>query len=93
VVSVTEGDVLKKDGAKTQFMQQVIDKTGVLNLGISRKGNVSGAGTLATVAFQPLGNATGATQLRVGATNFSDANGRAIPVVNGLPSATVQITR
>jgi general secretion pathway protein D len=93
VVGVTEGDVLKKPDGKTQFMQQVIDKTGVLNLGISRKGNVSGSGTLATITFQPLDNASGATQLRVGATNFSDARGQVLPVVNGLPAATIEIAK
>jgi general secretion pathway protein D len=93
VVSVTEGDFLKKPDGKTQFMQQVIDKTGVLNLGISRKGNVKGSGELATITFQPLDSASGPTQLRVGATNFSDATGQVLPVANGLPAATVEIVK
>ncbi|MFZ2160915.1 MAG: cohesin domain-containing protein [Sideroxyarcus sp.] len=92
VVSVLEGDLLMKPDGKTQFMQQVQDKSGRINLGIIRQGNVQGDGVLASITFQPLDSATGATQLRVGAANFSDAAGRVLPV-NSLPTATVGIAR
>lgn len=92
VVSVTEGDLLKKPDGKTQFMQQVQDKSGRINLGVTRQGNVQGDGMLASITFQPLASASGATQLRVGAANFSDAAGRVLPV-NTLPTATVGITK
>ncbi|MBU1482177.1 MAG: general secretion pathway protein GspD [Gammaproteobacteria bacterium] len=92
VMSVLEGDLLNKPDGKTQFMQQVQDKSGRINLGVIRQGNVQGEGTLASVTFQPLTSATGATQLRVGAANFSDATGRVLPV-NSLPTATVGIAK
>jgi hypothetical protein len=92
VVSVMEGDLLRKPDGKTQFMQQVQDKTGRINLGVIRQGNVQGDGVLASVTFQPLASASGSTQLRVGAANFSDAARRVLPV-NTLPVATVGITR
>lgn len=93
VVKVEEGDFLKKDGAKTQFMQQVLDKNGIINLGISRKGNVSGNGGVAVITFQPVGNAPGPMKLRVGAVNFSNAKGQVLPVVGGLPSAAIEIAK
>jgi len=92
VISVTEGDLLKKPDGKTQFMQQVQDKSGRINLGIIRQGNVQGDGLLASITFQPLDSATGTTQLRVGAANFSDSAGRVLPV-NSLPTATVGIAK
>lgn len=92
VVSVTEGDLLKKPDGKTQFMQQVQDKSGRINLGITRQGNVQGDGMLASVTFQPLASASGSTQLHVGAANFSDAAGRVLPV-NNLPTATIGIAK
>lgn len=92
VVSVTEGDLLKKPDGKTQFMQQVQDKSGRINLGIIRQGNVQGDGALASVTFETLPSASGMTQLRVGAANFSDAAGRVLPV-NTLPTSTVGITK
>jgi general secretion pathway protein D len=92
VVSVTEGELLKKPDGKTQFMQQVQDKSGRINLGVIRQGNVQGEGALASVTFQPLASASGTTQLRVGAANFSDAAGRVLPT-NGLPTATIGIIK
>lgn len=92
VVNVTEGDLLKKPDGKTQFMQQVQDKIGHINLSVIRQGNVQGEGVLASVTFQPLPDAAGTTQLRVGAVNFSDAAGRVLPL-NSLPTATVEITK
>lgn len=92
VVSVMEGDMLKKPDGKAQFMQQVQDKSGRINLGVIRQGNVQGDGTLASVTFQPLTGASGTAQLRVGAANFSDAAGRVLPV-NNLPTAVVSITK
>lgn len=92
VVSVVEGDLLRKPDGKTQFMQQVQDKSGRINLGVIRKGNVQGDGALASVTFQPLTSAAGTTQLRVGAANFSDASGRVLPV-NSLPMATIGIAK
>lgn len=92
VIGVTEGDLLKKPDGKTQFIQQVQDKSGRINLGVTRQGNVQGDGLLASIIFQPLASASGATQLRVGAANFSDAAGRMLPT-NGLPIVTVGITK
>ena len=92
VVNVTEGDLLKKPDGKTQFMQQVQDKSGHINLSVIRHGNVQGEGVLASVTFQPLPDAAGTTQLRVGAVNFSDAAGRVLPL-NSLPTATIEITK
>ena len=92
VVNVQEGDLLKKQDGKTQFMQQVQDKAGRINLGVTRQGNVQGEGMLASVTFQPLTAASGTTQLHVGAANFTDAAGRALPV-NSLPTATIGITK
>lgn len=92
VINIMEGDLLKRPDGKTQFMQQVQDKTGRINMGVTRQGNVQGSGMLASVTFQPLATSSGATQLRVGAANFSDAAGRALPI-NGLPTATVIIVK
>lgn len=92
VVSVAEGDLLKKPDGKTQFLQQVQDKTGRINLSVIRQGNVQGEGALASVTFQPLADATGSTQLRVDAANFSDAAGRVLPI-DSLPVATMGITK
>lgn len=92
VVSVTEGDLLKKPDGKTQFMQQVQDKSGHINLGVIRKGEVQGDGMLASVTFKPLSSASGSTQIRVGAANFTDATGRMLPV-SSLPAATVGIAK
>jgi general secretion pathway protein D len=92
VVSVLEGDLLKKPDGKTQFMQQVQDKTGRINLGVIRKGNVQGDGILASITFQPLISASGTTQLSVGAANFSDAAGRVLPI-KGLPTVTIGIVK
>lgn len=90
VLNVSEGDLLNKPDGKTQFMQQVQDKSGRINLGVTRQGNVQGDGILASVTFQLLNGATGTTQLRVGASNFSDAAGRVLPV-SSLPVATISI--
>jgi general secretion pathway protein D len=92
VIDVTEGDLLKKPDGKTQFMQQIQDKTGHINLSIIRQGNMQGKGMLASVTFQPLPNAAGTTQLGVGAANFSDAAGKLLPF-NSLPTAIVEITK
>lgn len=92
VIDVTEGDLLKKPDGKTQFMQQIQDKTGHINLSIIRQGNVQGEGVLASVTFQPLPNAAGTTQVHVGAANFSDAGGKLLPF-NSLPTAIVEITK
>lgn len=92
VVNVTEGDLLKKPDGKTQFMQQVQDKVGHINLSVIRQGNVQGEGMLASVTFQPLPNAIGKTQLGIGAANFSDETGKMLPF-NSLPTAIVEITK
>lgn len=93
VVSIAEGEILKGADGKTQFMQQVLDKNGVINLGIARKGNVKGTGELASITFMPLDNAAGPAQLRIGGANFSDEKGRVLPIANGLPAATVVIAK
>lgn len=92
VVSVTEGELLKKSDGKTQFLQQIQDKAGRINLSVIRQGNVRGEGMLASVTFQPLASGAGPTQLRVGAVSFLDDKGRVLPV-NALPVATVEITQ
>ena len=92
VISVAEGDLLKKEGGKTQFMQQVQDRAGRVSLSVTRQGNVQGTGMLGSVTFQPLTSATGSTQLRVEAASFSDAKGRVLPI-NSLPAATIGITQ
>lgn len=92
VTNVIEGELLKKPDGKTQFMRQVQDKTGRINLGVIRQGNVQGDGMLASITFQPLNSASGTTQLRVGAASLSDAAGRVLPI-NGLPTATVEIAK
>lgn len=92
VVSVIEGELLKKPDGKTQFMQQVQDKTGRINLGVIRQGNVEGDGVLASVTFQPLISASGNTQLSVGAANLSDAAGRVLPI-KSLPTVSIGIVK
>ncbi|OFZ66110.1 MAG: hypothetical protein A2V79_00255 [Betaproteobacteria bacterium RBG_16_56_24] len=92
VVNVLEGDLLKKPDGKTQFMQQFQDTTGRINIGVIRQGNVKGEGMFASVTFQPLPEAAGNTQLRVGAANFSDAAGNMLPF-DSLPTAIVEITK
>jgi general secretion pathway protein D len=92
VVNVTEGDLLKKPDGKTQFLQQVQDKAGRINLSVIRQGNVQGDGMLASVTFQPVPNSASTTQLRVGAANFSNAAGKVLPF-DSLPTATVEITK
>lgn len=91
VVSVLEGDILKPDG-KAQFMRQVHDTSGRINLGMTRQGNVNGDGVLASITFQPIGSTIATTQLRVSAANFSDAAGRVLPS-NGLPVTSIGITK
>jgi len=93
VVGITEGGVLKGVDGKTQFMQQVLEKNGVVNLGIARKGNIKGTGELANITFQPLDNASGPAQLRIGAANFSGEKGQVLPITDGLPAATVEIIK
>lgn len=92
VVKVEEGNLLNRVDGKTQFLQQVQDRAGRVNISVIRKGNVQGEGILASVIFQPLPNVTGSTQLRVGAANFSDALGRPLPM-DTLPMATVTIAK
>lgn len=92
VVNITEGDFLKKTDGKTQFLQQVQNKTGRINLGVIRQGDAQGAGMLASVTFQPLPDAAGSTELRIGSANFSDAAGRVLPF-DALPTTTIDITR
>lgn len=92
IINVAEGDLLKKPDGKTQFLQQVQDRAGRINLSVIRQGNVQGEGQLASVTFQPLAGATGSAQLRVDAANFSDASGRVLPI-NALPMATVVIAK
>ena len=91
VVSITEGELLKRSDGKTQFFQQIQEKTGRLNFSVIRQGNVQGEGALASITFQSL-EALGSTQLRVGAVSFTDATGRVLPV-NILPVATVEIVK
>lgn len=91
-VNVAEGDLLKKVDGKTQFLEQVQDKTGRINLSLIRQGNVQGKGMLASVTFQALPDVSGSTQIRIGAANFSDASGRVLPI-NALPMATVEIAK
>lgn len=92
VIEVTEGDLLKKPDGKTQFMRQVQDKAGHINISVIRQGNVQGKGMLASVTFQPLPGAAGNTKLSVGAANFSDSMGKMLPL-DSLPAATVEITK
>ena len=92
VVKVEEGDFLKKPDGKTQFLQQVNDKTGRISINVIRQGNVQGEGGLASVTFQSLDGATGSTQLRADAANFSDAAGRMLPI-DSLPVASTGIIK
>lgn len=92
VVNITEGELLKKPDGKTQFLQQVQDKAGRINLSVIRQGNVQGEGMLASITFQPQLSSPGSTQLRIGAVSFLDDKGRVLPV-NALPVATVEITK
>jgi len=92
VIKVDEGDLLNRAGGQTQFLQQVQDRAGRVNISVSRKGNVQGEGKLASVTFQSLPNVAGSTQLRVGAANFADASGRVLPI-DSLPMATIEITK
>ncbi len=92
VASVTEGDLLKKQNGKTQFMQQVQDKAGRISLSVIRQGNVQGEGMLGSITFQPLPGVTGPTQLRVEAASFSDATGRVLPL-DSLPVVTIGIAQ
>ena len=89
VIKVDEGDLLNRAGGQTQFLQQVQDRAGRVNISVSRKGNVQGEGKLASVTFQSLPNVAGSTQLRVGAANFADASGRVLPI-DSLPMACLR---
>lgn len=92
VLGVLEGDLLKKSDGKTQFLQQIQDKAGRINLSVIRQGNVQGEGTLASITLQPLADTAGSSQLRVEAANFSDSAGRVLPI-DTLPAATLEITK
>lgn len=92
VANVAEGDLFKKMDGKTQFLQQVQDRAGRINLSVIRQGNVQGKGILASITFQALPDAAGSTQMRIGAANFSDASGRVLPI-NALPMATMEIAK
>lgn len=92
IVRVEEGDLLKSQNGKTQFMHQIQDKAGRLNLSVVRQGNVQGKGALANVTFRALSNGAGSGVVRIGAANFSDAAGKTLPV-DTLPVAAVQVTQ
>lgn len=92
VIKVEEGDLLGKAEGQTQFLHQIQDRAGRVNVSVIRKGNIQGEGSLVGLTFQPLPNAMGHTQLRVGAANFSDASGRILPF-DSLPMATVEIAK
>jgi general secretion pathway protein D len=90
VVSVTEGDSLKKRDGKLRFVQLVNDKTGLIALGVGNQGNFNADGLLASISFQPLDGATGNTQLRMVKANFSDAEGRTVSA-NTLPTVDLKL--
>lgn len=92
IIKVEEGDLLNRGDGQTQFLHQIQDRAGRVNISVIRKGNIQGEGALVSLTFQPLPNAMGRTQLRVGAANFSDASGRILPV-DSLPMATVEIAK
>lgn len=92
VVNVAEGDLFKKMDGNTQFLQQVQDRAGRINLSVIRQGNVRGEGMLASITFQALPDVTGSTHVRIGAANFSDALGKVLPI-NALPMVTVGIAK
>lgn len=92
LIKVEEGDLLNRADGQTQFLHQIQDRAGRLNISVIRKGNIQGEGSLVGLTFQPLPNAMGSTQLRVGAANFSDASGRILPI-DSLPMATVEIAK
>ncbi len=53
VVKVEEGDLLNRAGGQTQFLHQIQDKAGRVNISVTRKGNIQGEGSLVSLTFQP----------------------------------------
>lgn len=92
VVGVTEGDMIKSAAGKIQFMQQIQEKTGHINLGIKGKEIMPEKGEFATLLFRPLLSAAGKTDLRVGSANIFGSTGNILPM-NSLPVKTVEITK
>jgi len=92
VVSVIEGDVTKNANGKIKFMQQVQDKVGRINLGLTGHENMQNRGMIASIIFQPLISASGKTELRVGAANLSGEAGHVLPT-NVLPSVTLEVVK
>lgn len=92
ILRVEEGDLLKGQDGKTQFMQQVHEKGGRINVGITRRGNVKGEADLVRFVVRPLDVSPGGAQFKVGASNFADASGRQLPI-NALPTTSISIAK
>jgi general secretion pathway protein D len=81
VLSVTEGDFLRKGGNATSFMSSPDAANGRIVVGLSRQGDLpgeDGSGTLATIRFQAI--ARGAAPVRLAGVSLRDPARRSIPV-------------
>ncbi|MFA6148783.1 MAG: secretin and TonB N-terminal domain-containing protein [bacterium] len=81
VLSVTEGDFLRKGGNATSFMSSPDAANGKIVIGLSRQGDLpgeDGSGRLLTIRFQAA--ARGAAPVRLGGVSLRDPARRSIPV-------------
>jgi len=93
VLSVTEGGLLKQNGADTYFQPGTIDNTGGKVSGAAGTittpgGEVEGAGALATVTFSAKG--AGSTNLTLSNVKAGDKAGQSVPVTVSGGSVTVK---
>jgi general secretion pathway protein D len=92
VVGVTEGDIIKSAAGKIQFLQQIQEKTGHINLGITGKESIPEKGEFAILLFRPLVSAAGKSELRIGAANIFGTTGSILPMI-ALPVKAVEIAK
>jgi general secretion pathway protein D len=81
VLSVTEGDFLRKGGNATSFMSSPDAANGKIVIGLSRQGDLpgeDGSGRLLTIRFQAISR--GAAPVRLGSVSLRDPARRSIPV-------------
>jgi len=81
VLSVTEGDFLRKSGSATSFTSSPDATNGRIVVGLSRQGALpgeDGSGRLFTIRFQAI--ASGVAPVRLGSVSLMDPVRRSIPV-------------
>lgn len=83
VVKVEEGEFMKAGGGTTQFLHQIKNDTGRVNVRIVRPGEAQGKGVVATVTFKVVANAPGNAHISLEGLNLIDASSK--PIFAALP--------